>query len=167
MEALPALNGAPAYIILTDAKGNGITYFEGVVEPGQFFTLNDGGQRFEADQMFMIYDASQTTLYQQVQYHSSCSSNLELKNIFGANILVGFFNDVQGNVTCFATVDLDIDIEVPVTVSGDPVMLTSMLAMTNFAGLIDLTDQVAGMTVQPGGSVPVTLDRRRLMHPKN
>ena len=149
--------GEEVHILVTDIKGNGITYFDGIVRVGDFYPLNDGGERFEADQFITISTPDQSTVLQEVQYDSSCSQNLELKNRFGANQLVGFFNDVQGNVTCFNTFEFSLDIEVPITVSGDSVTLTSLVAMTNFAGTIDLTDQVAGQTVGPGGQVLVTL----------
>ena len=153
----PTAEGATSYIIVTDIKGNGITYFQGPVPVGSQFILGDGVNRVEADMFINIYTADQTTLLQAVQYHSSCSSSLELKNRFGASQLVQYFNEVQGNVSCFADFSFEIDIEVPISVGGDNVTLTSLVANTNFAGPIDLTSQVAGQVVSPGGSVQVTL----------
>lgn len=125
----PALNGNPAYIVLTDAKGRGITYFEGAVEPGHFFTLNNGGERFEANQMIHIFDdASRTTLYQEVIYHSSASNGMKLQDVFGANILAGFYNDMQGSVTCSAMVDLDVDVVSGRSSSSSSMTLSSVAA---------------------------------------
>jgi len=156
----PPLNeGDPAFIVVTDIKGEDITYFSGVVGVGDLFELSDGGERVEANMFIMIYTPDQSTLLQMVQFHSSCSSNLELKNRFGASQLVAFFNEVQGEVSCFITFSQALEIAIPVTASGDGIEITSLTAMTNFAGLIDLTPQVVGQApVLPGGSIIVTLE---------
>ena len=156
--APPTAEGAISYIVVTDIKGKGITYFEGPVPVGSQYVLGDGVNRVEADMFINIYSGpDQATLLQAVQYHSSCSSTLELKNRFGASQLVQYFNEVQGNVSCFADFAFSIDIEVPISVGGDNVTLTSLIATTNFAGVLNLSDQVAGKTVSPGGSIAVTL----------
>jgi len=154
----PVDEGNEAYIVVSDIKGLGITYFEGTVAVGDEFPLNDSGERFEADQSITIFTADQNTILQQVIYHSSCSSNLELKNRFGASQLVGFYNEEQGNITCFETFSLSIDVLIPISVAGESATFQTMTAMTNFAGFLDLTDQVVGLTVEPGGSVPVSLE---------
>jgi hypothetical protein len=153
----PTNIGDEAYIVVNDAKGKSITYFSGIVKVGDFFPANDGGRTFEADQTIQILSPDQSTVLQNVQYHSSCSSNLELKNRFGASQLVGFYNQLQGNVTCFNTFEFSLMIDVPITIQGDGITLTSLRAETNFAGTIDLTDKVTGENVTPGGSVAVTL----------
>lgn len=153
----PVGEGDQAYIVVTDVKGNGIIYFEGLVAVGEEYVLDDDGEQFEADQRILISTPDQSTVLQDVQYHSSCSSNLELKNRFGASQLVQFFNELQGQVTCFETFDIFLDVTIPFTIQGESVTLQTMTAMTNFAGFLDLTEQVAGQVVEPGGSVPVVL----------
>jgi len=95
-----------------------------------------------------------------VQFHSSCSQNLELKNRFGASQLVEFMNELQGLVSCFQTVSFAIDVALPISATGsESIELTSMTAMTSFAGMVDLTDQVAGMVIGPDSpSIVVTLE---------
>ena len=93
-----------------------------------------------------------------VQYHSSCSRNLELKNRFGASQLVEFMNELQGTVSCFATFTFALDIAVPITAIGEDIQITSLIADTSFAGVIDLTPQVQGQIIEPGGSIIVTLE---------
>jgi len=156
----PTEIGAESYIIVTDIKGDGITYFEGLVAVDSLFSLNDNGERFAADQFIMIYTPDQSTLLQMVQYHSSCSQNLELKNRFGASQLVEFMNELQGLVSCFTLYTLAITINLPITAeTTDQIELTSMTAMTSFAGMLDLTDQVAGQVIGPGTpGVVVTLE---------
>lgn len=158
----PTEEGALSYIVVADIKGNGIVYFEGFVRVGEQYILNDNGERFAADQFITIYSSDDTSnpanVLQAVQYHSSCSSNLELKNRFGASQLVGFFNSVQGNVTCFATANFAVQVQIPFDVNGEGVTLTSMTADTNFAGFLNLTDQAAGVFVEPGGTTVVTLE---------
>jgi len=156
----PVNEGDQAYIIVTDIKGNGITYFEGLVAVGETFPINDNNERFEADMFIMIFSPDQSTPLQMVQFHSSCSQNLELKNRFGASQLVEFMNELQGTVSCFVTFSFAIQITVPISATGSQtILLTSLTAMTNFAGDLDLTDQVEGQTIGPGSSpVLVTLE---------
>ncbi|GAX25238.1 hypothetical protein FisN_5Lu374, partial [Fistulifera solaris] len=90
-------------------------------------------------------------------YHSSCSSNLELKNRFGASQLVEFVNELQGNVTCFNDANFGFEIVVPVTIDGDAAEIIALTANTNFAGFLDLSDQVAGQVVEPGGSISANI----------
>ena len=156
----PINEGEQVYIIVTDIKGLGVTYFSGLVAVGETYSINDEGQRFEADQFITVYTPDQSTVLQSVQYHSSCSSNLELKNRFGASQLVEFINDLQGLVSCFQTVSFAIDVALPITATGsESIELTTMTAMTSFAGLIDLTPQVAGQVIGPDSpSIVVTLE---------
>lgn len=152
----PTNLGDPVHILVTDVKGNGIIYFDGMVEVGDTYPLNDNGERFEADQFITISTTDRGTVLQEVQYHSSCSQNLSLKDQFGANQLVSFFNEAQGNVTCFNTFDIALDIEVPIAVDNNSVTLTSLVATTSFDGAVNLTQQVNGQSVEPGGNAIVT-----------
>ena len=104
-----------------------------------------------------IYTPDLSNILQTVQFRSSCSCNLqlELKDRFGASQLVEFTNDLQGTLTCFVTFSFSLQIEVPITATvTDPIILRTLIAMTNFAGDLDLSDQVAGRPIAPG-SVPV------------
>jgi hypothetical protein len=71
---------------------------------------------------------------------------------------VSFTNELQGVVSCFATFTFALDIAVPITAIGEDIQITSLTADTSFAGFIDLTSQVAGQIIGPGGSVVVTLE---------
>jgi hypothetical protein len=159
----PTAEGDRSYIIVTDVKNLGLVYHRGYVNVGENYYLRtpEGEERFEADQRIMIYRNEDTgdpsNLLQEVQYHSSCSSNLELKNRFGASQLVEFQNELQGNVTCFASLSFDLNIVIPVKTEGESATLVKLTALTNFLGFLDLTEQVAGMEILPGGSVNVSL----------
>lgn len=157
----PATEGSRSYIVVTDIKGNGIVYHRGWVEVGKNFFLRDPtGARWAADMFVAIYSSEETVpanLQQFVQFHSSCSSNLELKNRFGSVQLIEYVNELQGNVTCFAAATFDLDIVIPVEIAGESARMESLTALTNFAGFLDLTDQVAGQIIPAGGSLPVTL----------
>ena len=156
----PVNTGEEVYIVVTDIKGLGITYFEGSVAVGETYNLGNEGERFDSDQFITIYTADESTLLQKVQYHSSCSSNLELKNRFGASQLVEFVNDLQGVVSCFQTVSFAIDVALPISATGsESIELSSMMAATSFAGNVDLTNQVEGQVIGPDSpSIVVTLE---------
>jgi hypothetical protein len=157
------VDGDRAYIVVTDVENKGLIYHQDFVTVGSNYYLRTppGETRFVADQRIMIYKnedtADPTNLLQTVQYHSSCSSNLELKNRFGASQLVEFQNQLQGNVTCFASAQFDLAIVIPIDIEGTSATLTKLTALTNFQGFVDLTDQVAGMEIVPGGTVTVNL----------
>ena len=140
----------PAYIIVTDIKGLGITYFEGPVEVGELFDLNDNEELFEPDMFISIFTPDQSTLLQKVQFHTSCSRNLELLNRFGASQLVEFINEKQGVVSSFSTVSFAIEVALPITAtSTESIELTSMTVMASFTETTDLTNQVAGTVIGP------------------
>jgi hypothetical protein len=155
----PTMDGVESYIVVTDAKGKGITYFEGIVRVGENYGLNNDMKPFEPDQSIMIFSGSdKADLLQAVRYHSSCSQDMELKNRFGASQLVEFLNEEQGNVSCFATLEYGMDIQIPVTMNGNEICLETLTAITNFAGMLDLSDQVRDVCVPPGGTVTVTME---------
>jgi len=157
----PTVDGALSYIVVTDAKDKGITYHSDVVEVGTIYYLSDNGERFEADQLIKIYDESQTNLLQDVQYHSSCSQNLFLKDRFGASQLVEWFNEEQGLISCFANATFDLSVTIPLTIEGDSLTVTSLISITSW-GVFNLTDEVFGQVLQPGDTIEasftVTLD---------
>ncbi|CAB9523807.1 Inherit from KOG: receptor [Seminavis robusta] len=103
-------NGGPptqrresAFIVVTDVDDDTIYHGDWVVV-GNLFTLSDGGNRFPADQLIMIYSSNETSnmgnILQSMQYHSSCSQNLFLQDTFGAVQLVGLINEDQGKISC-------------------------------------------------------------------
>jgi hypothetical protein len=154
----PTTEGAMSYIVVTDIRGRGRTYFQGMVPVGSQYILGDGVNRVEADMFINIFAPDRATLLQAVQYHSSCASPpLELMDRFGASQIVQFLNKAQGNVTSFADFKFRLDVSVPMA-SGENITLKSLIANTNFAGRINLTNQIAGETVTPGGNVVVVLE---------
>jgi hypothetical protein len=118
----PTERGAVSYIVVTDLDGETIFHAD-FVEVGSLFTLSDGGDTFPADQLITIYSSNDTAnpdnIIQSIQYHSSCSSNLFLKDRFGATQLVIWVNEDQGVVSCFANQTFELDITVPVNIDGD------------------------------------------------
>jgi hypothetical protein len=161
------IEGATSYIEVTALKDESIVYFAGDVAVGDIFTLEDGGERFEADQKVRIFDSQGGTLLQDTFYHSSCSQNLDLKNRFGAVQIVGWFNEEQGEVSCFANATFDMAITIPVTITGETITLSSFVIISTF-GTYNLTDEYAGTVLEPGDTIEtaiqVTLDltvRRR------
>ena len=148
----PGQTGEEVHILVTDAQATTV-YFDGSVRVGDFYPLQAGGSPFAEDQIVTVATADQSTVLQIVQYHSSCSTALELKNRFGASQLVGFINQPQGNVTCFSSFDLTLSMEIPAATTGaENVELTSLTVDTNFAGQIDLSNQVVGQVATAGGA---------------
>ena len=83
----PTTFGEKSYIVATD-KDEKELFFEGWVPVGSSYIMDNNFERFPADQTIKIYSSDVTTeanLLQDVQYHSSCSQNLDLLNRFGSN----------------------------------------------------------------------------------
>jgi hypothetical protein len=170
----PTANDFTSYIIATALKDEELVYFEGLVNTTDIYTLYDGGNRFEANMDITIYNPRGETdpalikttanLLQAVQYHSSCSSNLFLKDRFGSNQLVEFTNEIQGTVTCFVTATVNITLENPQG-SGVEINLLELNSVVNFdpftinkdVDVIGMGPLLEGMTFSPTPIV-VTLD---------
>ena len=90
----------PARVVMTSTKSNDALYYNDVVySMGEIIEARNGGDRFDADMIVEISSSSPSgKLYQRLQYHSSCSRNLFVGDVFGAVKLVSFTNTDQGTV---------------------------------------------------------------------
>ena len=160
-EGVPTERGEKAYIVVTDLDGETIFHDNWVIV-GELFTLFDGGETFPADQLITIFNSDVTSdannIVQSVQYHSSCSQNLFLKDRFGATQLVIWVNEDQGVVSCFANQTFDLDITVPIDIEGGPATLTALTVASNVDPFFfNLTDKIAGTVVDAGDNVEATI----------
>ena len=167
----PTKRGEKSYIVVTDLEG-GTTFHSDYVEVGALYTLSDGGNRFPSDQLITIYKTNNTedpdNVLQSVQYHSSCSSNLFLKDRFGASQLVLWVNEEQGIVSCFANQTFEIAVTIPISLQGGPATVTGLTVSSNVDPFFfNLTGSVAGIeagggdTIRATISVPVDLSEKR------
>jgi hypothetical protein len=168
----PTEEGTFSYIKVVSLNAPGIIYHEDWVQVGTNYdlTLPQGETRVAANMNITIYSTNITEPQFQLQnlrYHSSCSSNLFLKDRFGASQLVEWENLVQGVITCFSSSVFNFELTIPIDIQGDEITLTFAESRTNF-GFFNLTDQVAGLVLTPGATLSlvfnVTLDltiRRR------
>ena len=157
----PTTLGEKSFIVVTDADGS-VTYHRDYVEVGSLYNHDSGGERFSADSLITIYKNNNTgdlaNLLQSVQYHSSCSSTLFLKNRFGANILVQWTNEEQGTISCFANQTFQIEVDIPIDFEGGPATVTSLTVASNVDPFFfNLTDSVAGVSVDAGDTFQTTV----------
>jgi len=157
----PTKRGEKAFIVVTALKDDTVYHNDWVVV-GDLFTLFDEGNNFVADQLITIYGSDNVTdpsnILQAVQYHSSCSSNLFLKDRFGATQLVIWVNEDQGTVSCFANQTFELDITVPIDIVGGPATITSLTVASNVDPFFfNLTDKVAGVEVDAGETLSVSI----------
>jgi hypothetical protein len=157
----PTIDGTFSYIKVTALGDEGVIYHEDWVQVGTQYnlTLPDGEDKVVANMNITIYNTNITLpafQLQNLRYHSSCSSNLFLKDVFGASQLVEWEN-AQGIITCFAVAEFTFDLEIPIDIEGDNITLTSGISVTNF-GIFNLTDQVAGMTLTPGATLSLSFN---------
>ena len=154
-------SGQRVYLVVVPTKIPETIYFEGYVNEGEIFYMEDGGLDLQADSNITMYtDESKSTVLQALQYHTSCSQNLRLKDTFGAFQLVEWVNEEQGVVSCFASVEYELKLNVPLDFEGDTLLVTSITATTNFADPLvqDLTDQASDMVIAAGDSLVVSFN---------
>jgi hypothetical protein len=157
----PTSTSESAFIVVTDTQGKTIYHMDWV-QVGTYFLLSDGGNNFEPNQLITIYNSSDAgnsdDILQTIQYHSSCSSDLFLKDRFGAVQLVQWVNDVQGVVSCYANRTFDLDITAPLDVQGGPAILTSLTIASNVEPFFfNMTDKVAGNVLEPGETLSISI----------
>lgn len=160
----PTTEGSEAYIVVTDEDGAGPILFEGIVPVlGEPFVLSNNGNLLGDLQRIQVWMTDQSTLLQEVRGASfTCSDPLELFTRYGANQLVEYYNNEQGSISGFATfsfaVVLRLFLTIRVSVAGESVTLTNLTALTSFAGLLDLTENVSNLTVDSKNPQDITLE---------
>jgi len=150
----------PIYMVATDKDDVNTIFFEGEVELGELYNVTDpNNDRLPADMNLTVFDAPNGNILQSVQYHSSCSQNLFLKDRYGASQLVAFYNEAQGLVDCFITSNYSFAI---FNQGERPAVLKNLTAITTPFGSFDLTSLVNTTTVPEGETytvyLPIELD---------
>lgn len=152
-------------------------YFSGLVTVGEVFPMCPGfpscsGNRFDANTSVRIFaqdpgqsPSTNNNFVQLINFHTSCSQNLFLKDQFGSTQLVIFFNSIQGLVSCFIAATFSITITNPSadgatvvlftnTVNGNTTDLTGQITDLRPATFVVVTTQILiDMTVQQNYSV--------------
>ena len=90
-------NDAPSVRIVVSDRNKkvtetGLTYFDGIVALGGFFTADAaavGGDKLGTQTIIRIYDLS-GNLLQYVDFHTSCSQPISIGDTFGAVEIMGF-----------------------------------------------------------------------------
>ena len=153
----PTAAGTQSYILAQDINGDGIIYHAAFVGVGEEFSMRDNivpGRNVQANMNVTIYSSDQigfNTMLQTMIYHSSCSSNLFLKDRFGSIQLVLFANDAQGLVSCFYNATFQFSIS---STGSFGTTLISLVSATNL-GQFNLTDRVNGLMLAPGETFTV------------
>lgn len=145
----PPLEGT-VFIRAVDTKGRGINYFSGAVDVGGSFRLFDGGERLQADMSILISEGNMSggAPLQLINWHSSCSRNLFLKDFYGSNQVVEWVNEEQGTVNCLRNLTYNYLIENNGDVNAELLSLTT----TVNGRTEDLTPQVANQVVGTMGT---------------
>ena len=151
---------AEIYLEATAKDDLSTIFFAGNLKINDLYNVTDpSGNRLPADMNLTVYDSQGDTLLQRVQYHSSCSQNLFLRDRYGASQLVSFFNELQGLVDCSITSNYTFTIANNGTL---PATLDSLVALTTPFGPFDLTNEVLSQMLQPGDNfvvyLPIVID---------
>jgi hypothetical protein len=151
---------AEIYLMATAKDDLSTIFFAGNHKLNDLYNMMDpSGNRLPADMNLTVYELQGVTLLQHVQYHSSCSQNLFLKDRYGVSQLVAFFNELQGLVDCFITSNYTFTIANNGTL---PATLDSLVTLTKPFGPFDLTNEVLSQMLQPGDNfvmyLPIVID---------
>jgi hypothetical protein len=160
----PTQAGVESYVLATTLGGEDV-YFEGFVEVGKLFTLNEDFffDKLSADMNVTFYDPAGSTdpativqganIMQTEFIHLSCSQPLFLKDRFGAGQVVQWIEDDGRNVSCFQeTVTGDLVVSLDAENQDQPVRLLEMVIVSNVADEpINKTEEVNGQILEPGG----------------
>lgn len=80
-------------LVYVKAYNNKGVYFEGLVDLNSTFFIdaaNAGQKKLQANTYVLIYNADQTELLQDLEFHTSCSQPLNVGDQFGSLVIVGF-----------------------------------------------------------------------------
>jgi len=97
-----------ACMVVRDIRGGGTIYFEGEVnarsEEPIILEAAEGDDELEPNMNVTIYrdcDSQEPEdILETLIFHTSCSENLFLRDMFGAIEIIGFENDEQGSIDC-------------------------------------------------------------------
>ncbi|KAI2508511.1 hypothetical protein MHU86_5910 [Fragilaria crotonensis] len=155
--------GAESYMVIADIKGQGITYFDGIIKVGDVFNITNilPNTVIVANVNVTIYagEPAPENLRETIIIHTSCSQVTFLKDRYGVLELIGFQNPSQGYQACIVPVSFDFAIQN--TAEGFNAVVESLVSVTNFDppnNLLNFTDEVVGFVLNPGDELPISSD---------
>jgi len=92
-----------AYLIIS---GSNEVVFSGIVQPGQFVTINRDFERGFAASVYTAIGSNAGTLLQEMGISTDCDGDLLLLTQYGALQLSGFSNPVQGYQSAFELITM-------------------------------------------------------------
>jgi len=180
-------SGEAAFVRLFRRNRNEDPIFEGLVNEGETYEVNCGERDCPADMRVDTYPPgtsvfTEDTIWQSVEFHSSCSQPLLCFNTFGGHQIIGWENNDQGAINCFDDVFVRTTVLVVVEAAvlppaDDRLVLETLEVRTgnyvtmpgttsgNMNEVINLNDQIRGQSVGVGlppatASYPALLDLR-------
>jgi len=140
-------------------RDSSVVFHSGWVDVGSTYYLKDREERFSADMIIKIFnseDTRESSLLQVVNFHSSCSSKLHLKDRFGASQVVEWTNEKQGRVLSFVDITFDVSLTLPEIIPIDFMTMVSFVSSisTSEYSAKGITDQILEISVA-GESTPV------------
>lgn len=150
------------YVVATGGK-EGNVLFRGWVRDGQYLSLNTGedGERLPDVARVKLFGSNETgdptNLVQEIQFPTACEMPLRLKDQLGALLLTDFSSPEQGEISCFVPISTTVNIGVLEESGGTDARFTLLELLSNYAGLQNFSDLVAGVTLAPGESIDVEL----------
>eukprot|EP00547_Thalassionema_nitzschioides_P013343 CAMPEP_0194260448 /NCGR_PEP_ID=MMETSP0158-20130606/45516_1 /TAXON_ID=33649 /ORGANISM="Thalassionema nitzschioides, Strain L26-B" /LENGTH=988 /DNA_ID=CAMNT_0039000539 /DNA_START=102 /DNA_END=3068 /DNA_ORIENTATION=- len=93
-----------AYIVIRDIRTGSKIYYSGDVDEGDDLIISDDGGILQQNMNVTIYssseDVSSSGILETFVFHTSCSENLYLNDVYGSLQIIGFETEEQGEVNC-------------------------------------------------------------------
>ena len=161
----PTDQGESSLIVATNVD-NSVIHHAAVVRVGGIFTAGDIDGVFPSSMSITVYSSPGQNVLQTFVLDTSCmTGHTFLTDRYGSFHLVGFGNELQGNVTSFVDVTYSYVVTNPATESGSTnfdtstVTLETLISISNgfggFNPVVNLTEQVNGVVLSTNASLVI------------
>ena len=156
----PPTDQEESSFIVTTNVDTGVIYHADFVRVGELFIVEEIDGAFPSAMNITVYSSADTSpqnVLQTVVMDTSCSQNLFLADRYGSFHLVGFVNELQGNVTTFVGATYSYVVSNAATESGTSgtATLSTLTSISN--ELVNLTEQVNGVALTTNDSLLVEM----------
>ena len=159
----PPTDQGESSIIVAINSDNGVVYHAALVRVGDVFTVEEKDGVFSSSLSITIYSSTEDSqgenVLQTFVLDTSCDQVTFLWDHYGSFRLVGYANEVQGNLTSFIELYYDFTIANPATESGVTsdtailITLTFLASPSHAQEYFSLIEQVDGLVLSTNDSL--------------
>ena len=155
----PPTNQGESCFIVTTNVDNGVIHHADFVRVGELFTVEEIDGAFPSAMNITVYSSNNTSeqnILQTVVMNTSCSQNLFLTDRYGSFHLIGFVNELQGNVSSLVDATYSFVVSNAATEFGSGTATLNLLTSISNE-FYNLTEEVNGMVLSTNDSMVVQM----------